>query len=93
MPVPGSGRVLLESGANLDVSGNPDTELPMAANLLTVTLAGNELADDPEQQDGPLFGTSVTVDMRDSGTDGETGEPGRHAARQSRELCQPGPTR
>ena len=74
MPVPGSGRVLLESGAILDVSGIPDTELPMAANLLTVTLAGNELADDPEQQDGPLFGASVTVDMRDSGTNSETGE-------------------
>ena len=74
MPVPGSGRVLLESGAILDVSGIPNTELPMAANLLTVTLAGNELADDPEQQDGPLFGASVTVDMRDSGTNSETGE-------------------
>ena len=46
-PVPGSGRVFLENGAVLDVSGIPDVVLPAAANLLTVKLAGNELADSP----------------------------------------------
>jgi len=74
-PIADGGRILLESGAILDVSGIPDTELPMASNLLTVKLAGNELADSPLQQNGPLYGLSVTVDMRDSGTNPLTGEP------------------
>jgi filamentous hemagglutinin family protein len=73
-PVPAPGRILLEDGAILDVSGIPDTEVAAAANLLTVTLGGNELADDPMQQSGPLYGQSVTVDMRLSGTNAETGE-------------------
>jgi hypothetical protein len=46
-PVAGSGRILLESGAILDVSGIPGTVLSVADNLLTVKLAGNELADSP----------------------------------------------
>ncbi len=72
--VPGSGRVLLEEGAILDVSGIPDTELPASSNLLTVKLGGNELADDPLQQNGFLFGTQVTVDMGAIGVNAETGE-------------------
>jgi len=73
-PVPGSGRILLEDGAVIDVSGIPDVELTMASNLLTVTLGGNELADSPLQQDDALYGATVTVDMRSSGTNAETGE-------------------
>jgi filamentous hemagglutinin family protein len=73
-PVPAPGRILLEAGAVLDVSGIPDTVLPAAANLLTLTLGGNELADDPLQQNGPLYGQTVTVDMRLTGTNAETGE-------------------
>ena len=73
-PVPGSGGVLLESGAVLDVSGIADVELSVTANLLTVKLGGNELADSPLQQDGALYGATVTVDMRDSGVNAETGE-------------------
>jgi filamentous hemagglutinin family protein len=72
--VPGAGRVMLENGAILDVSGIPGTQLSAAANLLTVTLGGNELADSPLQQDDALYGASVTVDMRQSGTNAETGE-------------------
>ncbi len=72
--VPGAGRILLESGAILDVSGVPDTELPASSNLLTLKLAGNELADDPLQQNGFLFGAQVTVDMGATGVNAETGE-------------------
>jgi len=74
-PVPGSGRILLESGAILDVSGIPDSVLPAASNLLTVKLAGNELADSPLQQSSFLYGTTVTVDMGKSGINPVTGEP------------------
>jgi filamentous hemagglutinin family protein len=72
--VPAAGRILLENGAVIDVSGIPDTQLPAAYNLLTVALGGNELADSPLQQGGALFGTTVTVDMRLFGTNPETGE-------------------
>ncbi|WP_454619527.1 filamentous haemagglutinin family protein [Bradyrhizobium cenepequi] len=73
-PVPGAGRVLIENGAVLDVSGIPDVILPAAANLLTVKLAGNELADNPLQRSGFLYGQTVTVDMGVSGTNAETGQ-------------------
>ncbi len=53
----------------------PDVPLTVQDNLLTVRLSGNELADDPLQQDGLLYNMLVTVDMGDSGTNAETGEP------------------
>jgi hypothetical protein len=74
-PVAGSGRLLLESVAILDVSGIPGTVLTVDSNLLTVKLAGNELADSPLQQSGFLFGSTITVDMGKSGINPETGEP------------------
>jgi filamentous hemagglutinin family protein len=74
-PVAGSGRILLESGSILDVSGIPGTVLTVDSNLLTVKLGGNELADSPLQQSGFLFGSTVTVDMGNSGINPETGEP------------------
>ena len=73
-PVPGSGLILLENSAILDVSGIADTELAATANFLTVILGGNELADLPLQQADALFGATVTIDMRLSGTNAETGE-------------------
>jgi filamentous hemagglutinin family protein len=73
-PVPGSGLILLENSAILDVSGIADTELAATANFLTVILGGNELADSPLQQANALFGATVTVDMRLTGTNTETGE-------------------
>jgi filamentous hemagglutinin family protein len=72
--VAGSGRVLLESGATIDVAGLADIELAMSSNLLTVRLSGNELADSPLQQVGFLDNLLVTVDMNDSGINPETGE-------------------
>jgi filamentous hemagglutinin family protein len=72
--VPAAGRILLEDGAVIDVSGIPDTVLPAAYNLLTVALGGNELADSPLQQSDFLYGANVTVDMRLTGTNSETGE-------------------
>jgi filamentous hemagglutinin family protein len=74
-PIAGAGRILLESGAILDVSGIPGTVLTVDSNLLTVKLAGNELADSPLQQDGFLFGATITVDMGNSGVNPLTGQP------------------
>jgi len=64
----GAGRILVESGATIDVSGIPNVELPIASTLLTVTLAGNELADSPLQRNGFLYGQTVTVDSTITGT-------------------------
>ena len=44
-PVPGSGVILLENGAVVDVSGIPDTQVSATYNLLTTSLDGNALAD------------------------------------------------
>lgn len=68
-----SGRVLVEGGAIVDASGLPDVELSITDNLLTVILAGNELANDPLQQNGILYGSKITVDLRQTGTDATTG--------------------
>jgi filamentous hemagglutinin family protein len=70
-----AGRVYLDNGAVIDVSGLANIELAMAANLVVVPRLGqNELADSPLQRDGILFGSSVTVDAREHGTrdDGST---------------------
>jgi filamentous hemagglutinin family protein len=64
-----AGRVYIDAGAVIDVSGIANYELPMAANLVTVPRLGqNELADTPVQRGGVLFGIPVTVDARVTGT-------------------------
>ena len=69
----GDGRLHVESGARIDVSGE-NIELPMERNLLRVELRGSQLADSPQQRDGALRGATVYVDIRQSGTraDGST---------------------
>src|SRR5258708_7295974 len=67
----GAGRILVESGARIDTSGIPNVELPIASTLLTVTLAGNELADSPLQRNGFLYGGTITVDSTIIGTRGD----------------------
>jgi filamentous hemagglutinin family protein len=61
-------QIRIDSGTSIDLSGS-QAQLPMDANLLTVQLRSNELADDPTQRGGALQSTptntvSVTVDMR-----------------------------
>jgi filamentous hemagglutinin len=67
-------EIRIDSGTSIDLSGS-DAELPMSANLVTVELRSNELADDPTQKGGALQSTStntvtVTVDMRADGGKG-----------------------
>ena len=69
------GRIYIDGGAVIDVSGLPDVVLPMSANLVTIgPITANDLADDPEQQNGFLVGQTITVDSRVSGTNAETGQ-------------------
>jgi filamentous hemagglutinin family protein len=61
-------QIRIDAGTSIDLAGT-QTQLPMDANLLTVQLRSNELADDPTQRGGALQSTptntvTVTVDMR-----------------------------
>ena len=60
-------RIYIADGASIDVSG-AIAVLPMSANSLQVELRGSELADDPNQRNGALRGTTVNVDVRQYGT-------------------------
>jgi filamentous hemagglutinin family protein len=64
------GRIYLDTGATIDVSGLSNVELPIADILVTVPLiGGNELADSPLLRDGFLNGLKDLVfDSTLSGT-------------------------
>ncbi|WEY41295.1 filamentous haemagglutinin family protein [Paraburkholderia sp. SUR17] len=64
------GRIYLDSGAIIDVSGLANVELPIAQTLVTIPRLGqNELADSPLLRDGFLFGLkNVVVDSTLTGT-------------------------
>ncbi len=64
------GRIYLDNGATIDVSGLSNVELPIAQTLVTIDRIGqNELADSPLLRDGFLFGMkNVVVDGTLSGT-------------------------
>ncbi|PMS21760.1 filamentous hemagglutinin [Trinickia dabaoshanensis] len=64
------GRIYLDNGAAIDVSGLSNVELPIAQTLVTIDRLGqNELADSPLLRDGFLFGMkNVVVDGTLSGT-------------------------
>ena len=66
-PTPGPGRLVIDSGARIDVSG-ATVDLPMSSNVIPVQLRGTELADSPLQRSGPLYGQTVYIDIRQSGT-------------------------
>jgi filamentous hemagglutinin family protein len=56
-------RIRVDAGTRIDLAGS-SVELPVTANLLAIQLRANELADDPEQRNGPLHGQTVYVDAR-----------------------------
>jgi filamentous hemagglutinin family protein len=67
-------RVLLEPGATIDVAGLQDVALPASYNFISFQPRGQEFADMPLQRGGPLFGQTLWIDIRASGTrsDGTT---------------------
>ena len=59
-----NGRIYLDAGATIDVSGTRDVSIPMARNFVDVQLNSNELKDSPLQKGGFLQGKTVTIDVR-----------------------------
>ncbi|WP_170292283.1 filamentous haemagglutinin family protein [Xanthomonas maliensis] len=65
-------RVMIDSGAQLAVSGIANVQQTMQDNLVTIPRVGqNELADAPLQRDGTLFRQSLQFDRRVSGVDSQ----------------------
>lgn len=64
---PDQARIYLAPTSTIDVSG-ADVTLPMSANSLAVQLRGTELADFPQNRNGPLRGSTVYIDTRQYGT-------------------------
>jgi filamentous hemagglutinin len=56
-------QIRVDPGTSIDLAGS-SVELPVTANLLAIQLRANELADDPDQRNGPLHGLTVYVDAR-----------------------------
>lgn len=56
-------RVYLDPQSVIDVSGL-EVEQEMSRNVIEVELRANELADSPEQRNGPLRGETIMVDVR-----------------------------
>jgi filamentous hemagglutinin family protein len=67
---PVQGRILVDSGATIDVSGLADVQLPVSDTLVTIKRVGqNELADSPLQRDSFLFTLqNVVIDSTLTGT-------------------------
>jgi hypothetical protein len=68
------GRVYIDQGAMIDLSGLPNVEVPVADTLVTIgPLTANDLADSPLQRAGFLLGKTVVIDSTVSGVraDGE----------------------
>ncbi|MEW6435625.1 MAG: filamentous hemagglutinin family protein [Pseudomonadota bacterium] len=68
------GRIYVDNGATIDVSGLADVELPMSDTFVTIgPITANDLADAPLQRNGFLYGKTIVVDSTLSGVsaDGE----------------------
>lgn len=66
--VPGPQRVLLKPGATIDVAGLQNVQLPASYNFIPFVPRGNEFADMPLQRSGVLYGQTLYIDIRASGT-------------------------
>ncbi|MDB6080540.1 MAG: hypothetical protein JWO82_4287, partial [Akkermansiaceae bacterium] len=62
------GRIDLDSGALIDVSGSKNVTSSVASNIIAVELRGSELADSPLLRDGALRGQTIYVDITKTGT-------------------------
>ncbi|MDC6170144.1 filamentous hemagglutinin N-terminal domain-containing protein, partial [Paucibacter sp. XJ19-41] len=62
---PEGGRIQIDAGASIDLSGTRNTELSVARHFVTTELLGsNDLKDAPLQKDGLLYRNKVTLDTR-----------------------------
>lgn len=68
-----NGRIDLDSGARIDVSGLRNVQSSVGSNIVEAQLRGSELADFPLQRDGALRGSSIYIDITQTGVyDGRT---------------------
>lgn len=58
-------RILIESGASIDVSGTDYVVKSMESNVIEVQLRNFQLADAPLQKNGVLKGETIKVDIRE----------------------------
>ena len=67
-------QVILDSGANLDVSGSSGVQASVTENIVTAQLTQAILENSPLQETGPLRGAKIQVDVSLTGTnaDGST---------------------
>ncbi|MGC4017469.1 MAG: filamentous hemagglutinin N-terminal domain-containing protein [Luteolibacter sp.] len=61
------GRIDLDAGALIDVSGSKDVKSSVTSNIVEVELRGSELADSPLNRDGALRGETIYVDVTQTG--------------------------
>ncbi len=61
------GQIYLDRGATINVAGSADIAAPMTENILSVELRGSELADSPLQRDSLFRGSTIQVDIRQTG--------------------------
>jgi filamentous hemagglutinin family protein len=62
-----AGQIYLDTNALIHVAGSTAVPLSVSDNILSVELRGSELADSPVQRDGALRGSTVQVDIRQTG--------------------------
>jgi filamentous hemagglutinin family protein len=64
----GTGRIAMESGASIDVSGYENVAVDGIRNQVSATLTSNELADAPVQRNGVLYKSTVSYSLLDNPT-------------------------
>lgn len=57
-------RILLDTGAVIDVSGTDEYAVPIERNFVSFIVLGDELKDVPGQRDGVLYRKEVWIDVR-----------------------------
>jgi filamentous hemagglutinin family protein len=60
----GTGRIVIDAGASIDVSGIRGVSVPVSRNLIDVQVGGENVADNPTLRTGPLAQQTLKVDAR-----------------------------
>ncbi|MDP1926193.1 MAG: filamentous hemagglutinin, partial [Thiobacillus sp.] len=73
--VSAAARVHVGSGARIDVSGLRDVEVAAGRSVVEIDLRGDELKDSPVNQQGPLRGEKVFIDIDRALAESDAGKP------------------
>lgn len=63
-----NGQIYIDTGATVSVAGSSNVNASVEENIISVQLLGPELANSPLQQNGPLQGKTINVDIRQTGS-------------------------